>query len=336
MVGCDSYTWHRKLGHINLNALKNMRDGAVIGINFKDDGTNLKNCEICCSGKMSRRPFGNNGSRATKILEIIHSDLAGPMENQSIGKAKYLLTFIDDFSRKTFVYFLKSKGEVLTKFKEFKSSVENQTGQKIQNVINSIDEIDEDVDKNKRTIKKLRTDNGGQYLSNEFIDFCKRSGIQHQKTNVYTPQQNGLAERMNRTIIEKAKCLLFDADLPKYYWGEASHMAATIINKSVNSSGKLTPDEVFYGIKPDLTNFEIFGSECMVHIPEQKRKKWDKKAVKLIFVGYDDDTKGFRCIDPQTRKLTISRDVKFLSKSGKVTLNIDDNKDKNSTKHECK
>lgn len=224
---------------------------------------------------MSKLPFGSNGTRATKILELIHSDLAGPMENPSIGKAKYLLTFIDDFSHKTFVYFLKTKGEVFSKFKEFKNLVENQTGRKIQKILDSIDEDDENTEENaeevKATIKKIRTDNGREYLSTELINFCKQHGIQHQKTNVHTPQQNGSSERMNRTLIEKARRLLFDANLPKYYWAEASHMAATILNKSVNSSGKLTPDEVFYGVKPDLTNFEIFGSECMVHIPKQKK-----------------------------------------------------------------
>lgn len=146
MAVCDAYTWHRRLGHINFNALKSMRDGAVVGIDFKDDGSKLKNCEVCCKGKMSRLPFGSNGTRATKILELIHSDLAGPMENPSIGKAKYLLTFIDDFSHKTFVYFLKTKGEVFSKFKEFKNLVENQTGRKIQKILDSIDEDDENTD----------------------------------------------------------------------------------------------------------------------------------------------------------------------------------------------
>lgn len=112
-----------------------MRDGAVSGINFTDNGSSIKNCEVCGAGKMSRLSFPTSESKASKILELIHSDLDWPMETQSIGKAKYFLTFIDDFSRKTIMFFLKYKSEVLEKFKEFKTFVENQTGAKIQHVI---------------------------------------------------------------------------------------------------------------------------------------------------------------------------------------------------------
>lgn len=323
MMATSSYVWHRRLGHLNLKSLKSMRDGAVGGITFKDDGSEISNCEVCSAGKMARLPFPTSSSRASKILEIIHSDLDGPMETNSIGHAKYFLTFIDDFSRKVFVYFLKQKSEVLDRFKEFKRLVENQTGRRIEKIVDGITKDGDQLTKN--TIKKLRTDNGGEFLSTEFIEYCKSNGIQHQLTNAYTPQQNGVAERMNRTIVEKAKCLLFDAKLPKTYWAEAVNMATFIINKSVNSLGRITPDELYYGEKPDLTNLKIFGTEIMVHIPKEKRRKWDKKAEKLIFVGYADDTKGYRCMDPKTRKLTISRDVKFLEelqKPEKVILKM--------------
>lgn len=103
MLANTAMDWHRKLGHINLRSMQRMRDGAVDGISFHDKGLDIQNCETCSRGKMARIPFPTSDTRATKILEIIHSDVNGPMETQSMGKAKYFLTFIDDFSRKTFI-----------------------------------------------------------------------------------------------------------------------------------------------------------------------------------------------------------------------------------------
>lgn len=132
----------------------------------------------------------------------------------------------------------------------------------------------------------------------------------HELTVPYTPQQNGVAERMNRTLVEKAKCLLFDAGLPMYYWAEATHMSAYLINK-IPSKGKI-PDELFYEKRINLCDLKLFGTKVMVHIPKVNRKKWDKKSKEMIFVGYDDNRKGYRCIEPTTRRLHVSRDVIFL------------------------
>ena len=287
----SAMTWHRRLGHINHQDLRKMRDGIVNGVKFPDAVETVQNCEICSQGKQTKMPFKKSGTRSKEILGLIHSDLCGPMENASIGGARYFLTFIDDFSRKYFVYFLKQKSEVLEKFKDFKRLVENQTGKKI---------------------KVVRTDNGTEYCGNDFQSFCRLYGIKHQTSNTYTPQQNGVAERANRTIVEKAKCMIFDAELHKSYWAEAVNMAIHIINRSVSSVlVDKTPEEVWTGIKVDLSHLKIFGSPVMVHIPKQRRSKWDSKSKKLIFVGYDDNIKGYRCIDPATKKLVISRDVVF-------------------------
>lgn len=285
----NALTWHRRLGHLNYQTMQKMKK-AVSGIEYDDDDSDIKKCEICASGKQNRAPFAKSNSESTRILELIHTDVMGPMETQSIGKAKYILTFIDDYSRKVFCYFIKAKSEVFDKFVEFKSLVENQADCKI---------------------KVVRSDNGGEYVSERFDRFFKKHGIQHQTSAAYTPQQNGRAERMNRTLVEKARCLLFDADLPKTYWAEAVNMAVYITNRTLSSATGKVPDEMFFKKKIDISNLKIFGSSVMVHIPKEKRLKWDKKSSKHLFVGYDDDTKGFRCIDKSTRKLTISRDVIF-------------------------
>lgn len=174
-----------------------MRDGILTGIQFRENALSVSNCEVCALAKQSRNPFSNSKRTSKNALELIHSDLVGPMETQSIGKAKFLLTFIDDYTRKIFVYFIHSKSDVFEKFKEFKNFVEKQR---------------------ESSIKCLRTDNGTEYLSVKFDKFLKDQGIQDQRTTPYTLEQNGTAERFNRTIIERAKCLLFDAKLPKCYW----------------------------------------------------------------------------------------------------------------------
>lgn len=302
----EAMLWHRRLGHLNYKDLCKMRDGVVSGMKFANTNEiTLKNCEVCCQGKQTRFPFSaSSNQRAENLIELIHSDLCGPMQNVSIGGAKYFLTFLDDHSRKVFVYFIKSKSEVLSKFAEFKKFMENQTGQKI---------------------KKFRTDNGGEYVGASFQKFLKERGIQHQTTNSYCPEQNGRAERLNRTIIERAKCLLFDAGLKNDFWAEAVNMAAYLINHSVNSVLKTqTPEEVWTGKKVDVSKIRIFGTKVMVHVPKQKRKKLDPKSNKMIFVGHDPDTKGYRCIDVDTRKLIISRDVIFHENYENYTVTVEE------------
>lgn len=142
------------------------------------------------------------------------------MENTSIGGSKYYIEFQDDYSRMSFVYFLKAKSEVLEKFKEFQRLTENQTGRKI---------------------KVLRSDNGGEYMSTLFKRYLSDHGIIHQTTNPYTPEQNGRSERLNRTLIEKPRCLLFQADLGKRFWAEAVNTACYLRNRSTVANIQTTP-----------------------------------------------------------------------------------------------
>lgn len=246
----DAITWHRRLGHLSYGKMLDLQKGKF-GVVCSNSETEIKNCSVCAFGKQTRKPFKKSESVTSEILELVHSDLVGPMETQSIGKSRYILTFIDDFSRKVFVYFLKSKEEVLIKFSEFKQMVETQT---------------------ERKVKAIRTDNGTEYCNNEFNKFCKRNGIRHEKTAPYTPEQNGVAERMNRTLVEMAKCMLFDADLPKRFWAEATGMAAFIQNRVIKGDGRV-PYEVFSDKTVDFSNLRIFGTSVMVHVPKQKRKK---------------------------------------------------------------
>lgn len=174
--------WHRRLGHPNDTSLKKILASKGIKVNTKEE---VSTCETCIQGKMSKSAFPLSSSRAENCLDLVHSDLMGPMKVQSFSGARFVLTFTDDYSRKTFAYVLKKKSDAFAKFKEFKNLVEKQTGQ---------------------TIKCLRTDNGGEYMDGEFESFLKDCGIVHQSTVPHNPEQNGRAERMNRTIMDKARC----------------------------------------------------------------------------------------------------------------------------------
>lgn len=286
-------TWHRRLGHINEKELKIMTKGAVDGMMCKGKiKTSKQNCEVCNEGKQTRLSFPKKGSRASCVLEIVHADVCGPMEVKSLGGARYFLILKDDFSKMAFVYFLHTKEQVFEYFKQFKSMVENQV---------------------ERKIKILRSDNGGEFCGATFENFLKQAGILHQKSNCYTPEQNGSAERLNRTVVERARCLLFDAKLDKKFWAEAVNTAVYLRNRStISGLENRTPFEVWFGKKPDISNLRIFGSKVMTHIPKENRLKWDKKSRKMILVGYSETSKGYRLYDPVTNKININRDVAIM------------------------
>lgn len=290
-----SSRWHRRLGHINSKDLTVMKNGAVTGISYPDKAEDsMSKCVVCCEGKLARLPFSHKGTRSENVLDLVHADVCGPMETVSLGSARYFLLFVDDYSRMTFVYFLQMKSEVVKYFKEFKAQVERQTG---------------------RTIKILRTDNGGEFCSSEITNILKRDGIVHQTTNPYTPEQNGLCERMNRTIVERARCLLFDAKMDKKFWAEATNTAVYLRNRTIASGLSKTPYELWTGRKPDVSHLRVFGSTVMVHVPKIKRTKWDRKAVKHILLGYADNTKGYRLYNPDTNSIITSRDVVIMEDS---------------------
>lgn len=200
----DFWLWHRRFGHAGIAKINSVLD-------TKNKVKKL-DCEICCKGKQTTKSFTDEGTRANEVLDRIHTDVCGPMSVRSIGGARYYVSFIDDRSRKVFVYVIKSKGEVFDKFIEFKKYVEKQLD---------------------RQIKVLRSDNGTEYLNKNFEQFCGAHGIKHEKSAPYSPQQNGLAERMNRTIFEKVRCMLFEAGLSKGFWAEAVCAAVDIIADSI-------------------------------------------------------------------------------------------------------
>ena len=284
--------WHCRYGHLNYGYVNQLAQGNLVeGLNYLK-GKVKQDCEACAQGKMHRLPFPKKSvNKATTPLELIHSDLCGPMNVNSIGGSKYVLTFTDDYTRYVTVYFIKSKAEVLSKFEEYVNMVENATGLKV---------------------KILRTDNGGEYVSHDFAKYCKDKGIFQQFTNPYTPEQNGTSERLNRTLIESAKSMMIHAQMPLDIWAEAVNTAAYLHNRSPTKVLKdKTPYECWFGQKPNVSNLKVFGCTCFVHTPDSLRKKLDPKSRKGIFVGYPLDTKGYKVYDIESKTFIRSRKVLF-------------------------
>jgi hypothetical protein len=239
--------------------------------------------------------LGNFDKRASwhalSPLHLVHSDLCVPISSPSFSGCKYFLTFIDDFSIRTWVYFLKLKREVFDKFLAYKALVENQSGHQIQ---------------------KLRTNNGGEYVNNNFTSYCTTQGIQMQHTISYTPQQNGVVERKNRTLKEMANCMIQSKGLSIKYWEEEINCANYIVNRTPTKALKnIKPEEYWTKIKLDVSHFSVFGSIAWAHIPDEKRKALQPKSEKCIFVGYSEDVKGYILLQPHCNEIIIRRDVKF-------------------------
>ena len=284
--------WHRRYGHLGAQSLKklakeDMVDGLDLGMTKKADF-----CEPCAEGKLHRSKFPTEGGRRSEeALGLVHSDVCGKIHPVSLGGGEYFVTFIDDKSRYVWAYIMKSKDEVFRKFQEWKALVEKSTGRKL---------------------KVLRSDNGGEYLSTEFKNYLKAEGIRHELTVPKTPQQNGVAERMNRTLMETVRSMLSDARLPHSFWAEALSTAVYLRNRSPTTAvNGMTPYQAWTGEKPRVSHLRVFGCAAYAHVPKDERQKLDPKARKCIFLGYGTETKGYRLYDPERRRVFHSRDVLF-------------------------
>ena len=284
----DINIWHRRLGHLNEDYIRKLTS-MVDGMNVKAR-TTVGICEACLEGKQHRQPSHKPATKAQNPLELIHSDLCGPINPTSYGGANYYLLFVDDCTKMTHIYSLKTKTskEVLMRFKEYKAEVENQ--------------------KNRR-IKQLRTDGGGEY-EKWMGSHLRGSGIIHETTAPYSPEQNGIAERANRTIMERVRSVISEGKLDKRLWMELAMTVVYLKNRSPTTAVSTTPYEAWYGIRPDLSHLRILGSTAYVHIPKERRTKLDIHSHKGILVGYG-GTNQYRVWDFTRNDVVVSRDVRF-------------------------
>ena len=283
--------WHARLGHPAEQASK---------ILLPSLNHNIEKCEVCIYGKQLRPQFSNSDTKYNKCFDLVHSDIwTSPCLTRN--NLKYFVTFVDQKSKFTWLYLLGSKGEVFNTFQNFHAHVTNQYDAKV---------------------KILRTDNGGEYMSNVFQEYLRKNGIVHQTTCPYTPQQNGVAERKNRHLVEVARTLMFHMNMPKRHWGDAVTTACYLINKLLTKVlvGK-SPQEVLTNSKPSIHHLKIFGCVCYVHVPGELRNKLEPKGLKCVFVGYSPSQKGYKCFHPPSNRVYVSRDVIFTEDIAFYTKN---------------
>jgi hypothetical protein len=260
--------WHRRMVHLHHGALGCLRQ-VVTGV--PQVATDKESpCKGCTLGKYARKPFQASEHRSKGVLDLVHSDVCGPMSVKSVSGFLYYVIFINDHSKKTWIYFLKTKDEV---FREFKALVENQLGRKIW---------------------VLRLDNGGEYTSSKFAEYCVAQGIKKELTFPYNPQQNGVAERKNKTIVGATRAMIHDQGLPMFLWVEACNTTVYIQNRSPHTTlGKKTSEEAYTGNRPDVSHFPIFGSVAYCHVPSEKRTKLEPTSEKGLLVGYSETSKAY-------------------------------------------
>ncbi|GJY44670.1 retrotransposon protein, putative, ty1-copia subclass [Tanacetum coccineum] len=225
--------WHCNLRDISKKRIEKLQhDGLLDSTDIKS----FKKCVSCMSGKMARKPYSHQMESAKDLLGLMHTDVCGPFKIMSRQGAYYFVTFTDDFSRYGYVYLLKHKHEVFETFKLFQKEVENQLG---------------------KTIKSLRFDRGGEYISQEFFDHLKEHRIIAHRTPPYTPQHNGVSERRNQTLLDMVRSMMSQTTLPKSFWDYALESDAHILNMVPTKKVDKTPYKVWHGQAPKLSYLKV-------------------------------------------------------------------------------
>ncbi|CAL1363606.1 unnamed protein product [Linum trigynum] len=280
--------WHKRLGHVSISKLAELSKLSLArGIPKFKDKTDFF-CNACAAGKHKKKSFKSKPNITTiRTFELIHMDLFGPCNVTSLGGKNYVYVLVDDFSRFTWVYFLSNKDETFEKFKTF-------------------------VTLHHQNIDSIRSDNGGEFISDVFNEFCDQLGIKHTFSAPRTPQQNGVVERKNRTLIECARTMLLDYNLPKFFWAESVNTACYIINRViVRKQINKTPYEILKGKTPRISYFHPFGCPCFTLNTRDHLGKFDAKSDPATFLGYSSKGQAYRVFNKRTRKVEESVHVVF-------------------------
>jgi hypothetical protein len=286
--------WHLRTGHTPIPKIAKMiKDHACEGVQISND-EQCENGEFmsCIKGRMIRSSHESQKSpRKVSPFEIIHSDICGPFGVRSRGGAKYFVTFIDEYSRYCWIYLINKKSELTERFRDFYAFVQNQYHVKI---------------------KRLHSDGGGEYIHGGHLAFIRSKGMVPEFSLPDTPQQNGIAERMNRTLLEKVRCMLFESGLPASYWGEALMYANHIVNRlSSNALDSRSPYEKLYDKVPDLSRLRVFGSHCASYQTGKKLGKLESRVESAWFLGIDPYSKGYRVVLDKSWVTVIRDEIKF-------------------------
>ncbi|CAM8929156.1 unnamed protein product [Rhodiola kirilowii] len=282
-------TWHNRMGHMSFDRMNSLLCKYVPLLNTK---TKDAYCEVCPLAKQSRLRFPLSKHVSAEIFDLIHCDVWGPFPIESLSGANYFLTIVDDKSRGVWIYLMKKKSEVADLLMQFFVLVETQFEKKI---------------------KMLRSDNGGEFFGTKLTSFLSMRGCIHQSSCAYTPQQNGIVERKHRHILDVARALRIQANVPKTFWGDCVLTAAYILNRTPIPilDGK-TPFEVIFGSVPPLDNLKVFGCLCYVNTIPKFRDKMDPRAHPCVFLGYPYGKKAYKAYCLTSHKVLVSRNVHFF------------------------
>ncbi|KAA0036921.1 ty1-copia retrotransposon protein [Cucumis melo var. makuwa] len=280
--------WYGRLGHVNFASIRKLKDMRLINTSETHE---TGKCSICIESKFHKKPFKPVEYRTTELLELIHSDLADFRTTASRGGKNYYVSFVDDYSRFTKIYLIKTKNEAVSMFVKFKVESENQLGKRI---------------------KRLRSDRGGEYSDKTLKEFCESNGIIHEFTAPYSPQQNGIAERKNRTIKEMMNAMLLSSGLSDNMWGEAVLSACFILNRIPHKRLDKTPYELWKGHAPNLSYLKVWGSLAKVPLPALKKTTVGPKTFDCIFIGYAQNSAAYRFMCLNDKTINESRDAEFF------------------------
>ena len=290
----EPWRWHARLGHISFKTIRNMAAQQMVQ-GFPEIAEVKQICNSCLVGKQTRHSFPSATSyRSSRALELLHADLCGPISPATPSHNRYTFVIIDDHTRYMWSILLREKSDAFEKFKMFKSLVEK------------------DVDKK---ILTLRTDRGGEFTSKEFQEYCNKEGIKRQLTAPYTPQQNGVVERRNRTLMEMTRSMLKAMNVPNYMWGESVRHATYLINRVPTRALKnQMPYESLKGRKPSIGHIRVFGCVAHAKVDSVHLKKLDDRSQTLVHLGIEPGSKAYRLYNPNSKRIIVSRDVIFDEK----------------------
>ncbi|WJZ96775.1 hypothetical protein VitviT2T_015427 [Vitis vinifera] len=279
--------WHSRLGHASSSRVQQLVSRGLLGSVSKD----IFYCTSCQLGKQPALPFNNSESISNSIFELIHSDVWGPSPVASIGGSQYFVVFIDDYSRYSWIFPMKSRFEISSIYSNFAKMIETQFSKRI---------------------KTFRSDNALEYTQHAFQALLHSYGTVHHLTCPGTSQKNGRAERKLRHILDTVRALLLSAKIPAPFWGEAALHAIHAINRipSVVIHNQ-TPYERLFGSPPVYHHLRSFGSACFVLLQSHEHNKLEPRSRLCCFLGYGETQKGYRCYDPVSHRLRVSRNVVF-------------------------
>ncbi|GJS15946.1 putative ribonuclease H-like domain-containing protein [Tanacetum coccineum] len=289
----EAVLWHRRLGHVNFKNINKLVKGNLVrGLpskTFKLDHS----CLACRKGKQHRASCKKIEERTVREpLELLHMDLFGPVSVESINKKKYCLVVTDDCSKFSWVFFLAYKDETYDMLHDLIVGLENRLRHKV---------------------KTIRCDHGTEFKNQLMNEFCAKKGIKREYSIARTPQQNGVAERKNRTLIEAARTMLADSLLPIQFWAEAVNTACYVLNRVLVTKPQMkTPYEILMGRSPNISFMRPFGCSLTILNTLDHLGKFDGKSEEGYLLGYSTNSKGFRVYNRVTRKVQDCLHVNFL------------------------